>query len=49
MLKAVEWGAVVIDECQSSRMSRYFEQIKRLIADMRLLLVSGQIKVYLNL
>ncbi|WRX24831.1 SNF2 [Theobroma cacao] len=44
MLKAVEWGAVVIDECQSSRMSRYFEQIKRLIADMRLLLVSGQIK-----
>ncbi|XP_021288943.1 uncharacterized protein LOC110420095 isoform X2 [Herrania umbratica] len=44
MLKSVEWGAVVIDECQSSRMSRYFEQIKRLIADMRLLLVSGQIK-----
>ncbi|XWS55838.1 hypothetical protein CRYUN_Cryun09bG0034400 [Craigia yunnanensis] len=44
MLKCIEWGAIVIDECQSPRMSRYFEKFKRLIADMKLLLVSGQIK-----
>ncbi|XP_022743956.1 chromodomain-helicase-DNA-binding protein 3-like [Durio zibethinus] len=44
MLKCIEWGAIIIDECQRPRMSRYFEQFKRLIADMKLLLVSGQIK-----
>ncbi|OMO73589.1 SNF2-related protein [Corchorus olitorius] len=44
ILKGIEWGAIIVDECQSSHMSRYFGQIKKLIADMRLLLVSGQIK-----
>ncbi|XP_039002434.1 uncharacterized protein LOC120128894 isoform X2 [Hibiscus syriacus] len=44
MLKCIRWGAIVIDECQRPGMSRYFEQIKSLRADMKLLLVSGKIK-----
>ncbi|XVF76397.1 hypothetical protein PTKIN_Ptkin13bG0263300 [Pterospermum kingtungense] len=44
MLKCIEWGTIIIDECQRPRMSRYFEQFKRLRADMKLLLVSDQIK-----
>ncbi|XVE76171.1 hypothetical protein DITRI_Ditri12bG0151600 [Diplodiscus trichospermus] len=44
MLKCIEWGVIVIDECQCPRMSKYFDQFKRLIADMKLLLVSGEIK-----
>lgn len=47
MLKCIEWGTIVIDECQRPGMSKYFEQFKWLRADMKLLLVSGQIKVYL--
>ncbi|XVE96646.1 hypothetical protein REPUB_Repub02eG0240600 [Reevesia pubescens] len=44
MLECIEWGTIVIDECQCPRISRYFEQFRRLIADMKLLLVSGQLK-----
>ncbi|GKV16344.1 hypothetical protein SLEP1_g27001 [Rubroshorea leprosula] len=44
ILERIGWGAVIIDECQASQMSRHFEQIKMLPTDMRLLLVSGQVK-----
>ncbi|KAK8994621.1 hypothetical protein V6N11_045697 [Hibiscus sabdariffa] len=44
MLKCIRWGTIVIDECQRSGMSRYFEQLKSLRTDMKLLLVSGEIK-----
>ncbi|GMI84743.1 hypothetical protein HRI_002143600 [Hibiscus trionum] len=44
MLKSIRWGAIVIDECQRPGMSRYFEQLKSLRTDMKLLLVSGEIK-----
>ncbi|KAL4340794.1 hypothetical protein GQ457_08G012200 [Hibiscus cannabinus] len=38
MLKCIRWGAIVIDECQRPGMSRYFEQLKSLRTDMKLLL-----------
>ncbi|KAL4339761.1 hypothetical protein GQ457_08G020180 [Hibiscus cannabinus] len=44
MLKCLRWGTIVIDECQRPGMSRYFEQLKSLRTDMKLLLVSGEIK-----
>ncbi|KAK8546312.1 hypothetical protein V6N12_027101 [Hibiscus sabdariffa] len=44
MLKCIRWGTIVIDECQRPGMSRYFEQLKSLRTDMKLLLVSGEIK-----
>ncbi|XP_058001369.1 helicase protein MOM1 isoform X3 [Hevea brasiliensis] len=44
VLKLIKWGAIVVDECQRSRIFSHFEQIKSLSADMRLLLVNGQLK-----
>lgn len=52
-LESIEWEAIIIDQCQRSKMSKHFEQIRMLAADMRILLISGQIKDcpgdYLNL
>lgn len=45
-LRCISWEAIIIDECQRSRILGHFENIKVLAAEMRLLLVSGQIKVY---
>ncbi|XP_037495734.1 helicase protein MOM1 isoform X1 [Jatropha curcas] len=39
-----KWEAVIVDECQRSKMYSHFEQIKSLSTDMRLLLVNGQLK-----
>ncbi|XP_065632372.1 uncharacterized protein LOC112025285 isoform X3 [Quercus suber] len=53
VLECIEWEAIIIDKCQRSKMSKHFEQIRNLAANMRLLLISGQIKDcqsdYLNL
>ncbi|XP_050243059.1 uncharacterized protein LOC126691856 isoform X4 [Quercus robur] len=53
VLECIEWEAIIIDKCQRSKMSKHFEQIRMLAANMRLLLISGQIKDcqsdYLNL
>ncbi|GMY14764.1 chromodomain-helicase-DNA-binding protein 2-like isoform X2 [Fagus crenata] len=43
-LESIEWEAIIIDQCQRSKMSKHFEQIRMLAADMRILLISGQIK-----
>ncbi|KAI4300289.1 hypothetical protein L6164_033684 [Bauhinia variegata] len=52
-LQCIAWEVIIIDECQSPRISRHFDNIKMLTSNMRLLLVSGQIKEcsadYLNL
>ncbi|XP_042510757.1 chromodomain-helicase-DNA-binding protein Mi-2 homolog [Macadamia integrifolia] len=53
VLECLGWEALIVDECQHSRVSKYFEQMKRLSTDFRLLVASGQIKDslagYLNL
>ncbi|KAL5135335.1 Helicase protein MOM1 [Glycine soja] len=43
-LRCITWEAIIIDECQQSRISGHLDDIKILKAEMRLLLVSGQIK-----
>ncbi|KAG5055558.1 hypothetical protein JHK85_008068 [Glycine max] len=43
-LRCITWEAIIIDECQQSRLSGHLDDIKILKAEMRLLLVSGQIK-----
>nr|XP_029123602.1 helicase protein MOM1 isoform X3 [Elaeis guineensis] len=49
----IGWEAIVVDECQNSRVSKYFEQLKNLSTDFRLLLLSAPLKdslaEYLNL
>lgn len=45
ILELVKWEAVIIDECQRCQISVHLKQIKKLSADMRLLLVSCQVKV----
>ncbi|TXG58175.1 hypothetical protein EZV62_016004 [Acer yangbiense] len=53
VLESIGWEAIVVDECQRSKIFSHFEQIKVLSTDMRLLLVSGQLKdsiaEYLNM
>ncbi|KAL5831110.1 hypothetical protein ACOSQ4_016464 [Xanthoceras sorbifolium] len=53
LFKRIGWEAIVVDECQRSKIFSHFEQIKVLSTDMRLLLVSGQLKdsivEYLNM
>ncbi|XP_041027437.1 uncharacterized protein LOC121267581 isoform X1 [Juglans microcarpa x Juglans regia] len=44
VLECIGWEAIIIDECQRSKMSRHSGQIRMLPADMRLLLISGEIK-----
>ncbi|KAJ1376078.1 Zinc finger, PHD-type, partial [Sesbania bispinosa] len=43
-LRCIPWEAIIIDECQRSRILGHFENFKTLAAEMRLLIVSGQIK-----
>ncbi|XP_071908255.1 uncharacterized protein [Coffea arabica] len=43
-LKPIKWEVIAVDECQRPTMSVHLEQIKDLAANMRLLLVSSQIK-----
>jgi hypothetical protein len=45
VLESMKWEAVIVDECQSSRIFSHFKQIKMLRTAMRLLLVNGQLKV----
>ncbi|GAV67872.1 SNF2_N domain-containing protein/Chromo domain-containing protein [Cephalotus follicularis] len=44
VLECIPWEAIVIDQCQLSRMSRHFGKIKMLACKMRFLLFSSQIK-----
>ncbi|XP_047165267.1 uncharacterized protein LOC124834569 isoform X4 [Vigna umbellata] len=43
-LRCIPWKAIIIDECQQSRISGHLDHIKILNTEMKLLLVSGQIK-----
>ncbi|KAL2345065.1 hypothetical protein Fmac_006350 [Flemingia macrophylla] len=43
-LRCIPWEAIIIDECQRSRILGHSDNINILKAEMRLLLVSGQIK-----
>lgn len=45
VLECIGWEIIIIDECQRPTMSKHFEQIRTLPAYVRLLLLSGQIKV----
>ncbi|XP_031285187.1 helicase protein MOM1 [Pistacia vera] len=53
VFESIGWEAIIVDECQRSKISSHLEQIKMLITKMRLLLVSGQLKdtiaEYLNM
>ncbi|XP_057781993.1 helicase protein MOM1-like isoform X2 [Salvia miltiorrhiza] len=44
IMKSIKWKAIVIDEYQISGIADELERIKMLSTDMRILLVSGQIK-----
>lgn len=44
LLRSIKWKAIVIDEYQYSGIANGLPQIKMLSTDMRILLVSGQIK-----
>ncbi|KAL7265076.1 hypothetical protein ACSBR1_002930 [Camellia fascicularis] len=44
MLEGLKWGAIIVDEGQRPRMSVLLKKLKAVTADLRLLLVSGQIK-----
>ncbi|KAJ9698071.1 hypothetical protein PVL29_007263 [Vitis rotundifolia] len=44
VLECLGWEAVIIDECQRPRISSHFAEYRMLVADLRLLLFSGQIK-----
>ncbi|XP_068473323.1 uncharacterized protein [Phaseolus vulgaris] len=43
-LRCIPWEAIIIDECLQSRISGHLDSIKILKTEMKLLLVSGQIK-----
>ncbi|XVF68548.1 hypothetical protein PTKIN_Ptkin11bG0011700 [Pterospermum kingtungense] len=53
VLDCIEWEAIIVDECQHPRIASCFEQIKRLNAIRRLLIIRSQLKdnvaEYLNL
>ncbi|KAI8012955.1 Helicase protein MOM1 [Camellia lanceoleosa] len=44
MLEGLKWGAIIVDEGQRPRMSVLLKKLKAVTADLRLLLLSGQIK-----
>ncbi|XP_072965441.1 uncharacterized protein [Typha angustifolia] len=52
-LEIVGWEAIIVDECQSSRVSKNLEQFKKLSTDFKLLLLSAPLKdnlaEYINL
>ncbi|WOH03884.1 hypothetical protein DCAR_0623285 [Daucus carota subsp. sativus] len=43
-LESMKWKVVIVDECQQSLISSQFEQIKMLVADVKLLLYGGPLK-----
>ncbi|XP_027188139.1 uncharacterized protein [Cicer arietinum] len=43
-LRYIQWEAIIIDECQRSKILGHIDNINILAAEMRLLLISGQIK-----
>ncbi|URE01325.1 SNF2 family N-terminal domain [Musa troglodytarum] len=52
-LECIAWEALLVDECQNSRVSKHLKLLKRLSSSFRLLLLSGHLKdniaEYLNL
>lgn len=44
VFESLKWKAIIVDECQQSRVSTQFEQIKMLATDLKVLLFSGPIK-----
>ncbi|KAF0911649.1 hypothetical protein E2562_011655 [Oryza meyeriana var. granulata] len=53
IMECIVWEAVMVDECQSSRVSKCLEQLKRLSANFRMVLLSSSLKEsipeYINL
>nr|XP_029122314.1 LOW QUALITY PROTEIN: uncharacterized protein LOC105051204 [Elaeis guineensis] len=43
-LYCIGWEAIIVDECQKSRVSKHFERFRNLSSDFRLLLFSGPLK-----
>ncbi|XP_027341127.1 helicase protein MOM1-like [Abrus precatorius] len=44
VLGDIEWETIIVDECQSPKISSYFKQIKMLNTHLRVLLLYGQLK-----
>ncbi|XP_058199863.1 uncharacterized protein LOC131314930 isoform X5 [Rhododendron vialii] len=44
MLEYLRWEAIIVDECQCSAISKYFEHIKMLSTEVRFLLYNDQLK-----
>ncbi|KAK7324927.1 hypothetical protein VNO77_28877 [Canavalia gladiata] len=44
VLGGIEWETIIVDECQSPKISSYFKQIKMLNTHLRILLFHGQLK-----
>lgn len=46
VLRGIEWEAIIVEECQCSKISSYLEHMKMLKTDLKILLLSGQLKVF---
>lgn len=46
MFQGVEWEMIIVDDWQSPKISSHFKQIKILNSSLRILLVSGRLKVW---
>lgn len=44
-LQCLDWEAIIVDDCQNSRVSKHYEKISMLISNFRVLLTSGHIRV----
>ncbi|KAA8544079.1 hypothetical protein F0562_021744 [Nyssa sinensis] len=44
MLECLRWEAIIVDECQNSRIFTYSDQIKVLVTKVRVLLFNGEMK-----
>lgn len=44
-VESINWEAIIVDECQNSRVSKNLEHLKNLASDIRMLLLSAPLKV----
>ena len=44
-IERINWEAVIVDDCQNSRVSKCLEQLKRLPTNFRMVLLSSSLKV----
>jgi hypothetical protein len=45
VIERINWEAVIVDDCQNSRVSKWLEQLRRLPTNFRMVLLSSSLKV----